>query len=68
MIRINVTCASSCTNPRMFKKPIARDVAVIFIVKMTALALLYALFFSPSHQARVETRALFEIAAWPVTR
>jgi hypothetical protein len=52
----------------MFKKPIARDVAVIFIVKMTALALLYALFFSPSHQARVETRALFEIAAWPVTR
>ena len=53
---------------RMRKQSLARDVTVILVLKVGALAVLYALFFSPHHRPPADVRALFEsVAVQPST-
>jgi len=38
----------------MFRHPLTRDLARLSVVKLAILALIYALFFSPSHRLPID--------------
>ncbi len=38
----------------MFRHPLARDIAWLLAFKLAALALIYALFFAPSHRPAID--------------
>ena len=54
LIQINARIGRAAMVAIMFRHPLVRDLARLSIAKLAILALLYALFFSPSHRAPVD--------------